>query len=91
MKKALFLSIFAVIGLLLAASIIKGVEIAIGGYIFSLIMLLEICFAQKKTRANNSLKLFFQYIGKWKIYRNISAVLCVIFIVFSTIALLSSM
>lgn len=91
MKKALFLSIFAVIGLLLAASIIRGVEIAIGGYIFSLIMLLEMYFAPKEVKGNNSLKLFFQYIGKWKIYRNISAVLCVIFIVFSTIALLSSM
>ena len=50
MKKALFLSIFAVIGLLLAASIIRGVEIAIGGYIFSLIMLLEMYLRPKKLR-----------------------------------------
>ena len=48
-------------------------------------------FAPKEVKGNNSLKLFLQSIGKSKIYRNICVVLCVIFIVFSTIALLSSM
>ena len=91
MKRTFFLLMVAIVGVLLVVSVIRVVEIAIGGYLFAGIMLLESCFAPKKVRGNNSLKLYFQSIGKWKIYRNICVVLSIVFIIFSTIALLSSM
>ena len=90
MKRTFFLLMVAIVGVLLLVSVIRVVEIAIGGYLFAGIMLLESYFAPKKVRGNNSLKMFFQSIGEWEIYRYICVVLCVVFIVFGTVALLRS-